>query len=148
MKRNNLEPFSVLLVEDSAADVFLVKIALREEGLSCHLEVADDGEMALGVLDRVDADSECTPPQLVLLDVNLPRKGGPEVLARLRRSPRCGQIPVVMFSSSDSAEERQRALDMGASEYFSKSSTLSEFMQIGKLVRRLLEAKHETAATP
>lgn len=138
MNRSGAEPFSVLLVEDSPADVFLVKRALQEEGVSFHLEVADDGDMAFGVLDRVDSNSQTTPPSLMLLDVNLPCKSGAEVLERVRQSARCATIPVVMISSSDSPTDRQHALDLGA-EYFKKPSTLVEFMQLGKLVRRLLE---------
>jgi CheY-like chemotaxis protein len=139
---NDLEERSLLLVEDSPADVFLVKEAMKEEGLGVHLEVADNGETAIQILDQVDANSPpVTPPDLLLLDVNIPRNNGNEVLARLRRSPRCGSVPVVMISSSDSPTDRQRAFDLGATDFFRKPSTLSEFMQLGKLVRRLLE-KH------
>jgi CheY-like chemotaxis protein len=143
--RNNLEHFSLLVVEDSPADVFLVKEAMKEEGLGCHVEVADDGETAIEILDRVD-DGSKSAPNLLLLDINVPRQTGTEVLERLRRSPRCGTTPVVMMSTSDEPAERQRAFALGATEYFRKPSTLSEFMQLGKLVRRLLEEKQDTAA--
>src|SRR5262249_20001067 len=103
-----------------------------------HLNIATDGESAIRILDRVDSGSdEC--PNLLLLDVNVPRRSGPQVLERLRKSPRCGEIPVVMMSSSDSPADRQRALDLGATEYFCKPSTLSEFMQLGRIIRRLHE---------
>jgi CheY-like chemotaxis protein len=113
--------------------------AMRFEGLDVHLEVVNDGERAIQMLDRVDAGSESALPTLLLLDVNVPRKSGTEVLERLRRSPRCGEIPVVMISSSDSPLDRKRAFDLGATEYFHKPSSLMEFMQLGKLVRRLHE---------
>jgi CheY-like chemotaxis protein len=112
---------------------------MRFEGLDVHLEVVNDGERAIQMLDRVDAGSESALPTLLLLDVNVPRKSGTEVLERLRRSPRCGEIPVVMISSSDSPLDRKRAFDLGATEYFHKPSSLMEFMQLGKLVRRLHE---------
>jgi len=142
----NPEQLSLLLVEDSPGDVFLVKEAIQKEGLSFQLEVADDGEAAIRILDRVDAGSESRTPSLMVLDVNVPRKDGKQVLERLRRSPRCGAIPVVMISSSDSPADRQRAIDLGANAYFRKPSTLAEFMQLGKLIRRLHEDRHDTAA--
>jgi CheY-like chemotaxis protein len=137
MNRNGHNELSVLLVEDSPADVFLVRRALQESGGSFHLEVADDGEKAIRILDGVDAGTGATAPDILVLDVNVPRKTGNEVLERIRKSPRCGKIPVVMISSSDSPDDRRRALELGATEYFRKPSTLAEFMQLGKLVRRL-----------
>ncbi len=139
MTHENLEQLSLLLVEDSPADVFLVREAMKKEGLGVHIEVADNGETAITMLDRVDAESSSAPPNLLLLDVNIPRKVGTEVLARVRRSPKCGRVPVVMISSSDSPAERQRAFDLGATDFFRKPSTLNEFMKLGQLVRRLLE---------
>ena len=127
----------LLLVEDSPADVYLVKEAMRAEGSPFHLEVADNGETAIEILDRVDADATEPAPGLLLLDLNVPRKDGTQVLERLRHSPRCGEIPVIMISSSDSPAERQRAFALGVTEYFRKPSNLNEFMQLGKLVRRL-----------
>jgi CheY-like chemotaxis protein len=141
MKRDSLEQLSLLVVEDSLADVFLVKEALKEEGLSCHLKVADDGEKAIDILDEVDAGGQ-EAPNLLLVDLNVPRQNGEHVLERLRRSPRCGNTPVVMMSTSDTAAERKRAFELGATEYFCKPSTLAEFMELGKLVRILLEAQH------
>ena len=137
MNRNGHQPLSVLLVEDSPADVFLVRRALQESGGNFHLEVADDGEKAIRILDSVDAGTGATAPDILVLDVNVPRKTGNEVLERLRKSPCSGKIPVVMISSSDSPDDRRRALELGATEYFRKPSSLTEFMQLGKLVRRL-----------
>lgn len=139
MKREETDRISLMLVEDSPADVYLVKEAMREEGLDCDLKVAEDGEMAIQIIDRVDQDAETPAPKLALLDINVPKKNGTQVLQRLRRSPRCGKIPVVMISSSDSPAERQRAFDLGATDYFRKPSSLKEFMQLGKLIRRLHE---------
>jgi two-component system, chemotaxis family, response regulator Rcp1 len=144
MKANSLEQFSLLVVEDSPADIFLVKEAMKEEGLGCHLEVADDGEKAIRILDEVDAGSQSVP-HLLLVDLNVPRQSGTQVLERLRRSPRCANTPVVMMSTSDTPIERQRALDLGATDYFCKPSSLAEFMKLGKLLRRLLEEQPAAA---
>jgi len=147
MAPNDLKHLSLLLVEDSPADVFLVKEAMKEEGLEVQVEIADNGEAAIQLFDRLDAGLTTAPPNLLLLDVNIPRCNGTEVLDRLRRSPKCRSVPVVMISSSDSPAERQRAFELGATEFFRKPSTLTEFMKLGKLVRRLLEEdRQETPA--
>lgn len=146
MTLGNPEQLSLLLVEDSPADVFLVKEAMREEGLSFNLNVANDGESAMRILDLVDAGPENAAPNLLLLDVNVPRRTGIEVLERLRRSPRCGKIPVVIISSSDSPADRRLAHDMGATAYFRKPSNLEDFMKLGQLVRRLHDEAHGSAA--
>ncbi|HEV8415632.1 MAG TPA: response regulator [Bryobacteraceae bacterium] len=145
MTPDNFDQLSLLVVEDSVADVFLVKEAIKEEGLKCRIEVADDGEEAIRILDSVDSGSQ-GPPSLLLVDLNVPRHDGTQVLERLRRSPRCKSTPVVMMSTSDTPAERKRAFDLGVTEYFCKPSSLAEFMELGKLVRRLLEEEHGAAA--
>lgn len=139
MGGNESELLSLLLVEDSPADVYLVKEAIQEEGLRFQLQVVGDGEKAIQIIDRVDAGEGIAVPNLILLDMSVPRRNGIEVLQRVRSSPRCGKVPVVMISSSDSPVERKRAFELGATEYFRKPSTLTDFMQLGKLVRRLHE---------
>jgi DNA-binding response OmpR family regulator len=128
-----------MLVEDSPADVYLVQEAVRQEGLRFDWKVAEDGETAIQIIDRVDADADAVAPGLLLLDINVPRRSGNHVLQHFRKSPRCGTIPVVMISSSDSPAERKRAFDLGADEYFRKPSSLDEFMTLGSLVRRVHE---------
>lgn len=145
MRSESQEEIRLLLVEDSPGDVYLIREAVRREGLNYHLEVADDGEVAIELLNRVDADPNEPAPALLLLDLNVPRRNGTEVLQRLRASARCGAIPVIMISSSDSPKERYRAFELGATEYFRKPSSLAEFMSLGKLIRRLYEESHSTA---
>ena len=135
----------LLLVEDNPADVFLVREALREESLDCELAVVDDGEQAIQFFERVDASSE-PAPDLLLLDLNVPRIGGEQVLERLRQSRSCAGIAVVVMTSSDSPHDRKRAVDLGAAEYFRKPANLDEFMALGKLVRRLADKRHGAVA--
>jgi len=130
--------FLLLLVEDNPADVFLVREALREESLDCDLQVVDDGEQAMRFFERVDAGSQA-PPDLLLLDLNVPRVGGEQVLERLRKIRQCAGVGVVVITSSDSPHDRQKASDLGADEYFRKPTNLDDFMALGKLVRRLAE---------
>ncbi len=141
----NMTKLTLLLVEDNPADVFLVREALREESLDCDLEVVDDGEQAILFVERVDAGAQALP-DLLLLDLNVPRFGGEQVLERLRQSRVCAGIAVVVITSSDSPRDRQRAADLGATEYFRKPANLEEFMALGKLVRRLAEKRHGAGA--
>jgi len=145
MKVDGHEHPWLFLVEDSPADVFLVKEAVREEGLEFDWKVAEDGETAIQIIDCVDADTAASPPGLLLLDINVPRRSGNDVLEHIRKSARCSAVPVVMISSSDSPVERKRALDLGANEYFRKPSSLEEFMQLGGVVRRNYENSRRPA---
>lgn len=124
---------NLLLVEDSPADVYLVREAMEAEGVPFRMQVADDGELAMEMLQRVEAEA-AAPPDVLLLDLNVPRLDGMQILERIRRSPQCSGIPVVVISSSDSPADRRRALALGATHYFRKPSTLDEFMQLGRLV--------------
>lgn len=135
--RNESGPLKLLLVEDSPADAYLVREAIRAEGRPFELQVAEDGEIALEILDQLDSPSGSAALSLLLLDINVPRQDGTVVLERLRRIERCAGVPVVMISSSDSPGDRERAFELGATEYFRKPSSLAEFMQLGKIVRRL-----------
>ena len=139
MSSNSQEPV-LLLVEDSPADAFLVSEAIRSEGLPFHLVIADDGEAAVEILENIDAQRDQPPVNLLLLDLNLPRRDGTYVLERLRSSRRCANIPVIVMSSSNSPHDRTRAVEAGATEYFRKPSTADEFMLLGKMVRRLCAA--------
>jgi len=145
VKTQGAEEIRLLLVEDSPADVYLVREAIKREGLKFHLEVADNGETAIEILNRVDSDPNEAAPGLLLLDLNVPRKNGTHVLDRLRQSPRCAGIPVIMISSSDSPTDRRRAFELGVTEYFLKPSSLGEFMSLGKMVRRRLEESPSSA---
>jgi two-component system, chemotaxis family, response regulator Rcp1 len=131
-------PLTLLLVEDNPADVFLVKEAMREEGLDCEFHVVEDGEKAIAFIDRMDAGADA-PPDLLLLDLNVPRRTGDEVLGRIRKSEKCANVAIVVITSSDSPHDRQRAKDLGADEYFRKPANLEQFMELGKMARRLTE---------
>jgi CheY-like chemotaxis protein len=126
----------VLVVEDSAEDVYLISRAFEEAGLDCEFQVAEDGERAFRWIESMEAGGQ-PRPSIVLLDLNIPRRSGDEVLERFRQSPGGEQIPVVIMTSSESRADHEQALALGATEYFRKPSSLSEFMQLGSVVRRL-----------
>jgi CheY-like chemotaxis protein len=132
------ERFQILVVEDAEADVFLVREALEHAGLEFELLVLADGEKAVDFIDNLDLSESVNGPQLVLLDLNLPKKSGGQVLERVRKSRICGQVPVVILTSSDSPKDKMQAAKLRATEYFRKPSKLDEFMKLGPLVQRIL----------
>ena len=132
--------FNILVVEDAEADVYLVREALSESGLDYSLSVMDDGEKAMNLVEELDRDPTLQTPDLILLDLNLPRKSGEQVLERLRRCQRLKDLPVVILTSSDSAKDKATVAQLQATSYFHKPSSLDEFMRLGGLVRALLPA--------
>ena len=130
--------YRIWIAEDNAADVYLIEEALRRHGFVYHLETADNGEDMLKMIARIDQDPSQSCPDLFLVDLNLPRRPGDEVLARIRESSRCSHVPVIVITSSDSPQDRARARDLGASFYFRKPVDLERFMSIGGIVREIL----------
>jgi CheY-like chemotaxis protein len=128
----------ILLIEDNPVDVLLVQESLEEHGIDCDLLVLTDGERAIAHLDEVDSKGELSCPALIILDLNLPRRNGREVLKRVRGSGKCGNVPVVVLSSSDAQQDKQDAAQLGAQLYIRKPLNLEEFMSIGAKLKMLL----------
>jgi CheY-like chemotaxis protein len=127
---------NILLAEDNPADVFLIRESLKEHGVEFALEVAENGEQAMERLNELRDGSGGVPPDLIVLDLNLPQVDGTELLRHLRDIPRLAGLPVVIFTSSDSTQDRQNATMLGAM-YIRKPVNLDEFMKIGQELERL-----------
>jgi DNA-binding response OmpR family regulator len=130
-------PF-ILLAEDNPADVFLLERALKKHLDGFELRVFADGEKAVRFIEAVDADESATPPALILADLNLPKKGGLELLQLVRQSRRSGRVPFLVLTSSDSPFDRTETAKFGATGYFCKPSGLAEFMEIGRVIKEAL----------
>jgi len=128
------KPVEILLVEDRAGDIRLVQEALKECRLASHLSVVRDGEQALAFLNRRGAYQQCPRPALILLDFNLPRKSGREVLAAIKRDDHLRGIPVIVLSSSTQSTEIARAYDLHANCFIPKPSNLQELVNIGRQI--------------
>lgn len=123
---------SILLVEDSPDDAEFVMRAFASAGVTERIDIARDGEEALTYLFGGSDDARC--PVLVLLDLNLPKIGGLEVLRRIRAERRTRRLPTVVLSSSDMHEDIDRAYDLGANSYVRKPVEFSEY---SKALRQL-----------
>jgi DNA-binding response OmpR family regulator len=128
----------VLIVDDNESDVFLIQEAIEATRLSLTLHVAKDGEQAIRFFDRADAQADTPCPALVILDINLPKKQGGDVLKHMRLSRRCADALVIVVSTSDSMHDREQMRNLGADGYFHKPSAYEEFMKLGDVVKTLL----------
>ena len=134
-------PYQILLAEDSSADVGIVRIALRDQNLDHVLHVARDGEEAITFIEKADNDTKAPGPDLLLLDMHLPKYDGEAILKRLRSTERYAQIPVVVMTSSDAPQDHDKAQKHAAMFYFRKPSRLEEFIQLGVIVREILTGR-------
>jgi CheY-like chemotaxis protein len=124
----------VFLAEDNQADVYLVEMALQEHGLRFTLTSALDGEEAIHQLGAFGA-SDC--PDIALLDQNLPRVTGEEVMAVIRAHEHCGTIPIVIMSSAENRRDQEMVQKFGAT-FFRKAANLNDFLELGALVKSLV----------
>jgi CheY-like chemotaxis protein len=129
----------ILLAEDNRGDVLLVRHALQEHNIEHELFVVQDGAQAIDFIRRMGKPGEATCPDLMLLDLNLPKADGMEILTEFRRRPECAAIPVIVVTSSDAPKDRARAAELAIDRYFQKPSEYSEFMKLGAVVRETIE---------
>lgn len=123
-------PLGVLLVEDDPGDVLIAREALRASRLTAHLDVVSDGVEAIAYLRREDRYAEVERPDLILLDLNLPKKSGHEVLAEVKADTDLRRIPVVVLSTSAAAEDIVRSYDLHANVYVTKPVDFDEFTDV------------------
>jgi CheY-like chemotaxis protein len=141
-------PYRIWIAEDNAADVYLIQEAMRRHEFEYLLEIADNGEDMLNKIAGLEQDPGASCPDLFLIDLNLPKRPGDEILERIRQSNRCAHIPAIVITSSDSPRDRARARELGASFYFRKPADLERFMAIGGIVRDFLEKESDGVPQP
>jgi two-component system, chemotaxis family, response regulator Rcp1 len=125
-----LKPVEVLMVEDNPGDVVLVQEAMTQIGLAHHVTVVGDGAEAVDFLHRCGKYTQAPRPDLILLDLKLPRKNGREVLAEIRPDPGLREIPLVLLSSSRSELEIAKSHGLPAQCYLEKPSTYRGFVEL------------------
>ena len=131
---NSIPDLEILLVEDNEADADLIAEGLTKTKLRCELRLVEDGQAALDYLNRRPPYSTVLLPSLILLDLNLPRKSGLEVLAEIKSNSRLRRIPVLVLTSSQSEADVYAAYDQGANSYLRKPGSLAEVYDLMRCV--------------
>ncbi len=125
-----VKPVDILLVEDNPGDVDLARDALENTKISNNLYVVSDGETAMSFLRQADGYEDVPRPGLVLLDLNLPRKDGREVLAEIKADSNLKRIPVVVLTTSRAEEDILKSYNLHANCYITKPIDLSQFLKV------------------
>lgn len=132
---NFVQPIEILLVEDNPADVRLTTEALKEEKIYNNLHVATDGVEAIAFLRREGKYAKAVRPDLILLDLNLPKKDGREVLKEIKNDDSLKIIPVVVLTVSRSEEDILRSYNLNANCYITKPVDLDQFMKVIRTIQ-------------
>jgi len=127
---SNARPIEILLVEDNPGDVRLTMEALRDAKVHNRISVAKDGVEAMAILRREGQHVNAPRPDLILLDLNLPRKDGREVLAEIKADDRLKQIPVVILTTSHAEQDILKSYDLHANCYVTKPVDLDQFISV------------------
>ena len=134
MSDNAMRPVEILLVEDNPGDVHLTMEAFKEAKVRNNISVADDGMKAMAFLRHEGEYKNAPLPDLILLDLNLPRKDGREVLAEIRLDPKLTRIPVVIMTTSQAEEDIAKAYDLHVNCYISKPMDLDQFIKVTRSI--------------
>ncbi|MBZ0296563.1 MAG: response regulator [Anaerolineae bacterium] len=129
-----MEAIEILLVEDNPGDVRLTQEALKDSKLNNNLHVARDGVEAMAFLYREGVFADAPRPDIILLDLNLPRKDGREVLEEIKRDDVLKRIPIVVLTTSEDEQDILRSYDLHANCYITKPVDLSRFLTIVKTI--------------
>ncbi|MHB8866274.1 MAG: response regulator [Pirellulaceae bacterium] len=130
LRSNHWHPIDILLVEDNPGDVDLTKEALEGAKVSNRLHVVDNGEQAMDFLCRRGEHADAPRPDLILLDLNLPKKDGREVLEEIKANRDLAEIPVVILTTSAADEDVGRAYQLHANCYITKPVNFTEFLKV------------------
>ena len=130
----------ILVIEDNGSDVFLLRRALNRENLRFDLMHLPDGGTAIAFVRRQGTYAQTAIPNLILLDLNLSKYTGEDILREIRKARHLDGVPVCVWSSSRSRQDEAMLKDLGVSRFITKPAGLEEFMEIGKTIKDLLVA--------
>jgi CheY-like chemotaxis protein len=120
----------ILIAEDDADDRFLLQAAFEENGFKDHLHFVENGVEALDYLQQLcNTGNEPALPRFMLLDLNMPKKDGREVLRELKQHPELRKIPVVIFSTTNNEQEMRRCYELGANSYITKPNSFESLLK-------------------
>lgn len=140
-------PRRILVAEDNPADVYLLREAMNQQGEKVELVVVSDGEEALDFIERRGRFKDEPRPDLFVLDLNLPKMDGSDVLRRIRENDYYAAVPVVVLTSSDSPKDRSIISSLGAESFLTKPSDLDQFLSLGTVLLDFIRRSEERSAT-
>jgi CheY-like chemotaxis protein len=126
----NHKPIEILLIEDNPADIRLTKEAFREARIQNNIHVVQDGDGAIAFVHQDEPYQDAPRPDLILLDLNLPKKDGREVLEEIKADPQIHQIPVVILTTSNDEEDVLRSYNLHANAYLVKPIDVMRFIKM------------------
>jgi two-component system, chemotaxis family, response regulator Rcp1 len=130
----DIQPVEILLVEDNPVDVMLTKRTFSSGRVYCNLHVAEDGEEAMDFLYKRGKYSSALSPEMILLDLNLPKKDGRQVLAEVKGDPSLRHIPIIILTTSGDEEDIRRSYDLQANCFITKPVDMEQFAKaLGRL---------------
>jgi chemotaxis family two-component system response regulator Rcp1 len=132
-------PARILVIEDNGADVFLLGRALNKQDRRFELMCLADGDAALAFIRKEGAYADAAIPDLILVDLNLPKCDGEDILREIQHTKHLVGVPVCAWSSSQSRRDRDLLTELGVVRFITKPSGLDQFMEIGKILQDLLE---------
>jgi len=137
--------YSVLVIEDNPAEVVLPRYALTRSSIPVDVYAVEDGTAAIAFLQHQEPYTTAPRPHFILLDLNLPKTHGHEVLAEINATPQLKPLPVIMFSNSASTEDVARSYELGANAYLTKPFTLEDYLMV---VRQVVQFWCQTIELP
>lgn len=136
-----VSPARVLVIEDNSSDVFLLTRALNQQDFVFELTHLADGDQALAFIRREGAYEDAAIPDLILVDLNLSKYDGEDILREIHDAKHLAKTLVCAWSSSQSRRDRTRLMDFGVAQFVTKPSGLDQFLGIGKLIKDLLAGR-------
>lgn len=124
------EPIKILLVEDNEGDILLIQEALIEAKIINKMQISRDGSSAIKLLEDLSVNDQGSLPDVILLDINLPKKNGHEVLASIKENPALKKIPIIVLTTSASETDIFKAYDLHANCYIVKPVEVNNFLQV------------------
>lgn len=143
VKQTSVPLARVLVVEDNSSDVFLLKRALNRQNVLFELTHLATGDQALAFIRREGAYTNAPTPDLILVDLNLSKYSGEDILREIHETAHLAGILLCVWSSSESRRDRARVMKLRVTQFLSKPTGLDQFMQIGKLIKNLLAERAE-----
>jgi DNA-binding response OmpR family regulator len=128
----------ILVVEDNCSDVFLLDRALKRQNLQFELKHMADGGEALAFLRREGVWEEAATPDLILIDLNLTRYAGEEIVREIRAAKHLAHVPICVWSSSQSRRDQSMLRELGVARFVAKPTGLDQFLEIGEIIKELL----------